>query len=271
MTRGCNTNFPVSQFLADGLNYEGGALASGAAIQLIFWGAVWNDPATMPRPGTVTAAVQTLVNSSYFFPLKQYRVDPGPLGKSLIVESPSPGGTVSTDDIKSLLWDLIGDQFPEPDEDGGHNIYVVFLPPKTGIPDEGESAHGATWHVDPPKVHWAWYAWIDCTGGLEAITTNLSHELVEAYTDPEPNSGWVIRGGADSAMSEIGDMCETFTGSIDGVAVKAYFSRFDNACVIPGGLSVRLLIHVKGIDGAKGIRAHLPPGVCLRAFLSTHL
>ena len=66
---GCNQSSPVSQLFADELSYEGGALASGAAIQLIFWGSAWNDPATSPRPGEIIAAVQTLVDSAYFFPL----------------------------------------------------------------------------------------------------------------------------------------------------------------------------------------------------------
>lgn len=268
---GCNQSSPAIQLFADELSYEGGALASGAAIQLIFWGSVWNDPTTSPRPGEIIAAVQNLVDSAYFFPLKQYGVDPGPLGKSLIVTSPSPGGVVSSGDITSLLWDLIGDKFPEPDEPGGHNIHVVFLPPNTGLPDPTEeSAHGSTWHIVLPKVHTAWYVWIDCTGGLEATTTNLSHELVEAYTDPEPNSGWVVNGGADSALSEIGDICEQVPAStVNGVMVKFYFSRFNNACIIPCGLSVRMLLQFKGIDGALGIRAHLPPGACLREFLTS--
>jgi hypothetical protein len=266
----CNQTFPVSQFLAGELSYAGGDLASGAAIQLIFWGSAWTDPKTNPSAGAVTAAVQTLVDSAYFFPLKQYGVNPGPLEKHFIVTSPDTGSSVSSDDIADLLWDLIGDQFPEPDEPGGNNIYVVLLAPGVGLPDPTvASAHGATWRIVVPKFHWAWYAWIASNGGIEATTTNLSHEVVEAYTDPHPNGGWVVNGGVDPAMSEIGDLCEEFSGSVNGVQVKAYYSRFNNACIIPCSLSVRMLLNVKGIDGNNGIRVQLPPGACLREFLTS--
>jgi len=264
----CNQSFFVDSFLASQLSYQGGDLASGAALQLIFWGPEWTDPKTDPSAGAVTAAVQTLVNSAYFYPLKQYGVNPGPLGQHFIVTSPAPGSSVSDGDITGLLWDLIGDQFPEPDEPGGNNIYVVLLPPGTGLPDPTvESSHGATWHIVVPKFHWAWYAWIACTGGLDATMTNLSHEVVEAYTDPHPDSGWVVNGGADPAMSEIADLCEEYSGSVNGVQVKAYYSRFNNACIVPCALSVRMLLNVKGIDPTNGIRSQLPPGACLREFL----
>src|SRR5580658_9292773 len=48
---GCNQSFPAIQFLADQLAYQGGDLASGAALQLIFWGPAWTDPKTSPSAG----------------------------------------------------------------------------------------------------------------------------------------------------------------------------------------------------------------------------
>lgn len=269
-TRGCNLVFPSgADPRAAGISYQGGALASGAAIQLIFWGSFWTDSAT--SPGTITEAIQTLVDSSYFFPLKQYNVDPGPLGRSLIVTSPAPPSTINSGDVTDLLWDLIGDQFPEPDEDGGHNIYVVFLPEGArGLPDSSSGAHSSTWRIDLdplPEVHVAWYAWIGFSAGLAGITTSVSHEVVEAYTNPEPNGGWVAF--PDPGESEIADLCNGSEGTLDGIGVVSYFSKFDNACVIPRGRSLRLFLAVKGIDGANGIRAHVPPGICLREFLTS--
>jgi hypothetical protein len=273
-TRGCNTTFASPGHLGQELGYQGGALASGAAIQLIFWGSVWNDPATSPRPNEVAAAVQTLLNSSYFFGLKQYGVDQGPLGKTLIVTSPEPPAQISSEDITGLLWDMIGDKFPEPDEAGGHNIYVFFLPPHAGLPESFYAAHSNTTHYDFPfKVHRAWYVWIGWASGLDPIMTSLTHEVVEAYTNPE-NSGWMIPN-TDPAVSEIADICAEHTGSIDGVPVTSYFSFADsrqtpdNACIIPGGKSVRIFLQIRGIDATNGIRDHVPPGTCLRQFLES--
>ena len=271
-TLGCNTVFSGGNPLARGLSYQGGALASGAAIQLIFWGSVWNSPGIAVTPGAIVAAMQTLVDSSYFFALKQYNVDPGPLGRALVVTAPDPPSTIGTDDVTGLLWDLVGSVFPQTDQPGGHNIYVFFLPPGAhGLPDTAGGAHSDTTHLvfDPlPKIHRAWYAWIGFTGSPAGIMTSVSHEVVEAYTNPEPNNGWIVPG-PDEGDTEIADLCNGLEGTVEGVAVVSYFSKFNNACIIPRGRSVRLFLAARGIDGAAGLRRHIPPGICLRAFLAT--
>jgi hypothetical protein len=270
--RGCSEVFPpagTALFLADAIQYQGGAVANGASIQLIFWGSFWKDPTVSPQPAEVRAAVQMLLDSPYFFPLKQYGVTPGPLGKTLIVIKPAPPGNVSYSDITDMLWDLIGDKFPNPDEPGGNNIYVVFLPKGVGLPEQAGGAHSDTTHYDFPfKIHRAWYAWIGFAGSLDGIITTVTHEIVEAFTNPEPNHGWV-NPNTDPAISEIADVCAFFSGTANGVFVAPYFSKFDNACIIPRGRSLRLFLSTKGMNGTNGIRNHLPPGMCVRAFMAT--
>lgn len=237
----------------------------------MFWGDVWNSTATTRSAADIVGAIQNLVDSPYFFALKQYNVDPGSLGRALVVTSPAPPASIGTDDVPNMLWSLIGDIFPNPDQEGGHNIYVVLLPPGAPGPDGSESAHTDTTHfvLDRlPKWHRAWYAWIGIPGvfAVDDVTTSVSHEVVETYTNPKPNTGWFVSTGD----SEIVDVCEFLgEGPVNGVTVVPYFSKFDNACIIPRGRSVRLFLAVKGIAAANGLRVHVPPGTCLREFLRT--
>ena len=59
------------------------------------------------------------------------------------------------------------------------------------------------------------------------------HELVEVVTDPE-GSGITGSPCSASGWCEIGDVCETSTGIVNGIAVQAYWSEQAKACVVPG-------------------------------------
>ncbi len=274
---GCSSVFLRDQAYGEFLQ-NGGRNYSGANVELIFWGSAWLAPGASPTPGEVTAAVRTIFNSSYFYPLKQYGVNVGKLDQSFTVTSPEPPNNVSSGDIESMLWDLVGGKFPLPDQPGGRNIYVVFLPSTTtSTPTPGyNSAHNQTWHIhvdlpfDPVDVEWVYYAWIGPAGGLDAATYDFSHEVVETYTNPDTHDddGWVINFGSDP--QELADVCATTqAGTIDGVTVTPYFSRFDNACIIPGGESLRLFLSTNRVNGATCLRRLLPPGECLREWMNS--
>jgi hypothetical protein len=100
----------------------------------------------------------------------------------------------------------------------------------------GEHSYFWYWDVDLPlgfDVARAHYAWVTSDGTLDTVTTILSHELVEVVTDPE---GSGVTGSSCSAAGwcEIGDVCESSTGSVGEVIVQSYWSELASACVIPG-------------------------------------
>ena len=58
---------------------------------------------------------------------------------------------------------------------------------------------------------------------------------MEACTDPE-GSGFTFTGEADPGTGgwiEIGDVCESYSGVLNGVNVQAYWSQKDRVCVFP--------------------------------------
>jgi len=65
------------------------------------------------------------------------------------------------------------------------------------------------------------------------MTYGMTHEMVEAITDPLLN-GWVRDTGGGN-LDEIADQCSTnFT--VNGVICSGYFSNEDNACIAPAAL-----------------------------------
>jgi hypothetical protein len=76
-----------------------------------------------------------------------------------------------------------------------------------------------------------YYAWVLNNGTLDFITTILSHELVEAYTDLE-GAFIQIASSSSSNWNEVTDVCR-LSAFFDGVLVQSYWSQDQNACVIP--------------------------------------
>ncbi len=81
------------------------------------------------------------------------------------------------------------------------------------------------------RIH---YLWTADSANLDGATGIMSHELVEAVTDPE---GSAVSGAAGTCHQhgwcEIADVC-SWTAVLDGVTVLSYWSNLAQACVVPG-------------------------------------
>ena len=175
----------------------------------------------------------------------------------MVVTDPGPPGTYQDDDVQNLIWSLIDDnKFPEPDEPGGRNLYMVFMPPGTTYGPGGiRGKHLVASDTDlPADIDHAWVGFVVATTSLATITSTFCHELAEMCTDPESDA-WVVNGN-----QEIGDVCNIKDGPLNGVNVESYWSAADNACLIPTAYSVRRILLWCGRSlGAKGLRSLQDP------------
>lgn len=242
----------------------GGAIATRVPIQLIFWGSAWNVPATTPSAATIIAQIQTVLAGPWFSGLRQYGVRRCPFGSSMVVTSPAPPTTYNDDDISTLAWSLIDEgMFPEPDEPGGRNIYVVFMPPGTTYGPGGiRGKHIVASDFDfPADIDKAWVAFI-CTNTLDQITSTFCHEIAETCTDPESDA-WTVTGN-----QEIGDVCNFVDQVQNGITLESYWSATDNACLLPTAYSLRRGLQWSGkrLNG-RGLRSIQDPIPSLNKFV----
>ena len=179
--------------------------------------------------------------------LRQYRnVAQGTLIYSEINSDSSPADLYTDADVKAMLTDRIQNHGMPAPITGRDRLYVVVAP--QGI--RNSLAHFAGQHQSfTVNGVTGFYAWVDNTGSLtghNASTKVFSHELVETCTNPNVDTldNGIIVAGTDSAGNpvsddEIGDTCnEQFaTVTVNGVtcSVQAYWSKADNACVLPLG------------------------------------
>ncbi len=216
------------------LHFGGGAIITTARLVPLFWGEFWKT-ATDPSVSDIHQAIAQILPSPYLSEAMQYGFQSLTLDPAMIVISPGPPfPTFSGDDAKDLVWDLIDDdRFPEPDEDGGRIVYMVFAPKGSNYDDsDAAGAHNVATDYDFPfDTDHAWVGWCDYSA-LDGITEIFTHELVEILTDPEPYGGWTVEGMPEGE-NEIVDVCFNQTGMVSGYRVSAYYSDRLKACVVP--------------------------------------
>ncbi|MCL4413790.1 MAG: fibronectin type III domain-containing protein, partial [Actinobacteria bacterium] len=234
---------------ANGVSYHGGLVQQNPQIYLIFWGpsSYWSND-TYGIQAAETRLFQRLPGSAYNEILAQY--DNGQNNVQLM------GGFVDTTPITTqITWPAIGDQIGYAIGASGwstanlaNSQYVVVLAPGEGQwatqnwpPTEVCAQHqpvtngGNTYYAS--FIPWpggsSYNA--DCGGyspgdiGVQALTTETSHEYAETLTDPtaELNGGiWAANG------LEIGDLCE-YTGVPalgNAVFVQYLYDLSSNSC-----------------------------------------
>ena len=215
-----------------------GLVLESPQLYLIYWGTVWvPQTAATPTASEVNDAVRTLMASAYLTGLTQYRgTGRGVLrGSALITSSDPPDGF--TDDQVAQFVDaqLTAGTVPAPDAEN-QTVYGVVMP--TGVTSElsGRAGKHHYYKRSGKKIH---YAWFRNVGDLDSITGTVSHELVEAATDPEGSGFLGVNGTCDEpGWCEIADdVCESTLSSVDGIIVQAYWSNRDNDCITPGSVA----------------------------------
>ena len=206
-----------------------GLVLSRELLYLIYWGSAWTYLSTTPTADQVTSAARTMLASSYLTGLAQYRgVGRGEVRTSTVLASSEPPDGFTDDDVARFVRDQIAaGTIAGPDADN-QTVYGVVMPP--GVkPDHAEGEHN-TFRGHGQTIHYAWFANV---GSLHALTGIMSHEIVEAATDPEGNGFIGVDGTcSQEGWCEIADVCSS-AGVVDGVAVRSYWSDEAGKCIIP--------------------------------------
>lgn len=218
----------------------GGAVLTNIQIRIVFWGREWASAPPVPQ-GQIIADVKAICASPYFDAVKQYGAQSAFVDRVVDLSGEDPPNPVTAGNVGNRVIQLIDDGVvPEPDEDFETAFYIVFLPRTVGgvtlaTPPGANGAHTfATFSdfdfpfdIDNDSVFFAWIR----NQSRSAISTTVSHEIVEAMTDPTGNT-WQVAPTNPTNWNEIGDVCRS-TAVLNGVTVQSYWSKSDNACVVP--------------------------------------
>jgi len=200
-----------------------GVVLNGARLHLVFWDKKsWNPPVKPDiTPSTIKDALGKIVEY-VSDALKEYNINPITPDEQ---ESYTGDwqGDLKIKDIVQAIEGLVKSPGPElPNATDGNRLYVVIMPP--GIRPSDPKLAGVNGEHDSggnPKVHYAWVTW----SKFDDLTASLSHELIEACTNPEPPHGWTF------AKEEICDVCH-YAGQYKGIQVAAY-AKPDGSVHVP--------------------------------------
>jgi len=226
----------------------GGKVLTNVEVILVFWGKFWSStPPPSPTADQYKTAIEGILTGPYMGGLRQYRgVGQGTLIYTDINDSSDPNNPYSDSDVVSMLKDRLDNTSMPPPTSGHNRFYAVIVP--VGVKNSLTQFAGQHQSFTYNGVT-GYYAWIDNTGSLtgsNATTKVFSHELIEACTNPDvdtSNNSILVNGtnadGSTVSNDEIGDTCNGRFATLDmnGVqcSVQAYWSKADNACILPTG------------------------------------
>ncbi len=247
------------------VSYQGGAIIPHVSVMLIFWGKDWpNNQPNCASAGVIVHAVARMLDGPHMSGLTQYSVGLGMELQPYHLQF-DPDRPFTRDAWHNIIWDMIDTNIlPEPDDPGGRNLYMFILPPNFPYEVPGVAgAHGPVPDAELIDLDYAWAGFITHDGNLDTIMVNLSHEIIEACTDPESqvDDGWTI-DGLSHPNSEICDVCTNMKKTVNGVKLQGYWSNFDGACIVQTMFSLRRFLQMKGVDLSQNKPlSQLQPGV----------
>jgi hypothetical protein len=201
-------------------------------VQLVYWGAAWiSSPAPTPSSDAITSSVATMLTGPYLTGLEQYRgIGRGFLRGATVVSNSTPPNGFTDGQVSTFINNQINaGTLPTPDADNG-TLYMVVMP--QGVNSQNTSFVGEHTYFTRNSQRIP-FSWITNNGSLGSVTRIISHEIVEASTDPEGGAFLGVAGTcSQGGWCEIGDICSS-TQVRDGVTVQSFWSDQDNACIVP--------------------------------------
>jgi hypothetical protein len=243
------------------VTYHGGPLLTNVQVESVYYGQPWStDPTLQQQVQQIDTFLPYFVTSPYFATLKQYNAGYGSYLNDVIISQDPPGGQ-SIDDTQiqqHLNSEISGHQLSTPT---ANSLYILFTAPGVVVTDNGQNSvnNFAGYHsffTDSAGAG-VYYAVIPYpNGGVSALqlttfqqdTLILSHEIAEAVTDPDTQSGWF-----DPQQGEIGDIAEGTSGVLGGYVVQGVWSQSAGQVVIPSATpSSSLTVTGDTVQGSAG-------------------
>lgn len=205
----------------------------------IYLGMEYGDPSGLNARGLrLQEFFEAICNSSYFDLLGEYGVTDRPLMLPHVWMNDDGAQktmvrTTFRDDYADFLAKAMAqNNLMAPADNESNLLYVLFLPPNIAIELDSGAApafHSYNWH----KKIWPWppnlfYAAIGFQDAISIFTCNITHELVEAFTDRD---GWGWRDG--DMVHEIGDLCPGGRGMLEfgNYRVSSFWSKSRGGCI----------------------------------------
>ncbi len=224
--------------------YGGGALLQNVQVENIYYGSAWlNNPTLYQSAVQLNGVMNDITQSSYMDMLGEYYVGRGQFQDGQInPNDPYRGNIVDDSEIQGMLdWNISQGYFQPPSP---NQLYVVYTAPYVDVTLGGGDSqhnflgyHNTFWDPNLGSIYYAVIAHpvgnadIPGLNYFQQQTKVTSHELTEAVTDPNTQSGW---RDYYYTGEEIGDLCNNPPlGMYHGYVVQSEWSNYWQGCALP--------------------------------------
>jgi hypothetical protein len=226
---------------------SGGNVIQTPDVDLVFWGSGWTRGSGPTLRTNLTTAVNNIMNSPYLSDgsrgdgLTQYRG----VGRtdhfysSQVITSTDPPNRFTDAQVDQMLQANISNLAVSDFRHDDQILYLVVPQPDCVNVDPsiwGEHDSDRLGFLGP-RFHYGWTINGGSNGeSVDFLTDVLSHELVEAATDPESNFPNATAFWVPSTHDEIGDgEAQSYSYRVFGALVQSYLSQNRHAYIVPTG------------------------------------
>jgi hypothetical protein len=229
--------------ISDGGGDKLGQRAFGMPLYSIFWGSYWATPDGQAQQATLENSLDMIFTSATLSGLNQYGVPfPARVPSAGTVEvndfsDPPDGFTKSNlDHVLTNAIDNLG--LPEEDDVPNGGFTLIFTPPNINAANGAAAFHTSTTDFDFPFDFDTWhYAWIGNFNSQDSITNSISHEVMEAMTDPNGDGIQILPRDSHSFNEICDNEAQNFAALVAGYEVASFWSAADNAFAVYDGNS----------------------------------
>jgi hypothetical protein len=221
-----------------------GNVAPGVPMYTIFLGPYWSTASGRSYANVIQNSLTPLfTNSGYLDGLRQYGVTQRAYVPANVTNEvfnyDDPGPAVSDRAVQYFVRNAIMNQgLPQPASGMPEGMYFVFTAP--GVTSStNPDATGYHDHTSGPNGDLL-YAWISTASGsnVDYVTNIVSHELVEALTDPSVGSGWEVITPPFVVSNDV-ELCDneaqSYSYRVNGYLAQSYWSQQDSAYRVNDG------------------------------------
>jgi hypothetical protein len=231
------------QLLSVTLHSPYAPMLANVEVDPIFYGSQWyTDPQLQAQANQLDGFLNFITQSSYMDMLSEYstnyyQIGRGSLENGMFITDQLPG-QISDGQIQNMIDYVLHANWLAPPD--GNRLYFVFTAPGVSVARGGEIGPGPGGFLgyhdsfSDAQFGTAYYAVVTYTAipgfnAFQTMTECSSHELAEAVTDPDLQTGWFD----GDASHEIGDLANLVLGVQNGYVVQAEWLNSLNGPGLP--------------------------------------
>jgi hypothetical protein len=205
---------------------SGATIITSPKVVLMWWSTYFWDTHKTERDFYKKALNAFCSDAAFWSRLSEYGITGGSYGGTIdLTRFGGSSANVSEQAIRDALTFRFDNLSTPPDPS---TIYVVMLP--NGITSAYDTSNGYIGHHQTYQYKGKniWYSVVEYNHNTSQTLTVITHEVYEAATDPDVSTGYFDH--AQGGETEVGDLCNGQTMTMDGYTVQQVWSQKACGC-----------------------------------------